>query len=291
MGYIEKLSHEESEKLAQTRGAFPNFKGSVWDKTGAPKMRNAAATSCNPTGTLSIIGTCSSGIEPFFALAYIKTVMDNTALPEVNERFLKIAKERGFYNEELMKEILKKGSIQDIQEIPDDIRSVFKISSDIAPEWHVKMQAAFQKHTDGAISKTINFPNSATIEDVKNAYLLAYKLNCKGLTVYRDGSRTLQVLTTGTAEKDEGISEQGEPQTIVASPQIKITPRERPDIIRGYTYRIKTAYGKLFITVNDDEYSQPFEVFSHLGKAAFDQGRATCIRPGNPPNGRRAAAK
>lgn len=276
MGYIEKRSHEESAKLAQARGEFPHFKGSIWDKPGSPKMRNAATTSCNPTGTLSIIGSCSSGIEPFFALAYTKTVMDGTALPEVNEHFLKVAKDKGFYSEELLQEVLKKGSIQEIPEIPNDIKDVFKISSDIAPEWHVRMQAAFQKHTDGAISKTINFPNSATIDDVRKAYLLAYKLDCKGLTVYRDGSRTVQVLTTGTAKKEE--ADQDHLQTITATAQIKITPRERPDIIKGYTYRIKTAYGKLFITVNDDEYGQPFEVFSHLGKAGgFFAAKAEAI--------------
>ena len=161
MGFVEKRSHEESAKLAKTRGEFPNFKGSIFDKKGAPKMRNAATTSCNPTGTLSIIGSCSSGIEPFFALAYTKTVMDNDALPEVNEHFLNIAKARDFYSDELMKEVIEKGSIQEIESIPEDVRKVFKVSSDIAPDWHVKMQAAFQKHTDGAISKTINFPNSA----------------------------------------------------------------------------------------------------------------------------------
>ncbi|MFA6493276.1 MAG: vitamin B12-dependent ribonucleotide reductase [Patescibacteria group bacterium] len=279
MGFIEKKSHEESRKLAKERGEFPNFKGSVWDKPGAQKMRNAATTSCNPTGTLSIIGTCSSGIEPFFALAYTKTVMDGTALPEVNEHFLRVAKERGFYSEELLKEILEKGTIQEIEAIPEDVKKVFKVSSDIAPDWHVKMQAAFQRHTDGAISKTINFPNSATKEDVKKAYLLAYKLSCKGLTVYRDGSRNVQVLTVGSTEKKkDGENQMTEAQIIEATAMTKITPRERPDIIHGSTYHIKTAYGKLFITINDDEYGSPFEVFSHLGKAGgFFAAKAEAI--------------
>lgn len=279
MSFIERRSHEESSKLVKTRGEFPNFKGSIWDKKDAPKMHNAATTSCNPTGTLSIIGTCSSGMEPFFALAYTKTVMDNDALPEVNEHFLRVAKERGFYSDELLKEILKSGSIQDLPEIPEDVKKVFKVSSDIHPDWHVKMQAAFQRHTDGAISKTINFPNSATEDDVRKAYILAYDLNCKGLTVYRDGSRALQVLTTG--KKDDKVSVDGEAQfaqhTIVAS-GITIVPRERPDIIKGCTYRLKTAYGKLFITINDDENGMPFEVFSHLGKAGgFFAAKAEAI--------------
>jgi ribonucleoside-diphosphate reductase alpha chain len=279
MGFIEKRSHEESAKLAKLRGEFPNFKGSIFDKKGAPKMRNSATTSCNPTGTLSIIGSCSSGIEPFFALAYTKTVMDNDALPEVNEHFLRIAKLRDFYSEELLKEVLEKGSVQEIDSVPEDIKKVFKVSSDIAPEWHVKMQAVFQKHTDGAISKTINFPNSATEEDVRSAYLLAYKLNCKGLTVYRDGSRAYQVLTTGKKEEKVTPNESGQGIThVTVASGVKIVPRERPDVIRGCTYRIKTAYGKLFITINDDEDNRPFEVFSHLGKAGgFFAAKAEAI--------------
>lgn len=278
MGFIEKRSHEESAKIAKERGEFPNFKGSIWDHKDAPKMRNAATTSCNPTGTLSIIGTCSSGMEPFFALAYTKTVMDNDALPEVNEHFLNVAKERGFDSVELMKKILEKGSIQGINEIPEDIREVFKVSSDIKPDWHVKMQAAFQKHTDGAISKTINFPNSATIEDVKKAYLLAYKLNCKGLTVYRDGSRAYQVLTTGKKDSSTSQSEPAEQTQAIVASGVTIVPRERPDVINGYTYRLKTAYGKLFVTINNDENGQPFEVFSHLGKAGgFFAAKAEAI--------------
>jgi len=274
MGFIEKRSHEESAKLAKTRGEFPNFQGSIWDKKGAPKMHNAATTSCNPTGTLSIIGTCSSGIEPFFALAYTKTVMDNDALPEVNEHFLKVAKQYGFYSDELMKQILQSGSIQSLNDIPDDIKRVFKVASDISPEWHIKMQAAFQRHTDGAISKTINFANTATIDDVREAYLLAYRLNCKGLTVYRDGSRAYQILTTG---KKEEINNETSAQAVVAS-GVTIVPRERPDVIRGYTYRIKTAYGKLFVTVNDDDNGRSFEVFSHLGKAGgFFAAKAEAI--------------
>ncbi len=276
MGFIEKRSHEESAQLAKSRGEFPNFEGSVLDKKGAPKMRNAATTSCNPTGTLSIIGTCSSGIEPFFALAYTKTVMDRDALPEVNEHFFRVAKKEGFYSDNLMKEILEKGSVQEIEDIPSQIKNVFKVAADIAPEWHVRMQAAFQKHTDGAISKTINFPNSASIDDVREAYLLAYKLGCKGITVYRDGSRAYQVLTTGKTKTDEKTGV-GTMQSIVAS-GVTIVPRERPDVIRGFTYRIKTAYGKLFITINDDEAGLPFEVFSHLGKAGgFFAAKAEAI--------------
>lgn len=205
--------------------------------------------------------------------------MDNDALPEINEHFLKVAKKRGFYSDKLLEEILKKGSVQEIENVPDDVKAVFKVASDISPEWHVKMQAAFQRHTDGAISKTINFPNSATEEDVRKAYLLAYKLNCKGLTVYRDGSRAYQVLTTGKSESEKTETEPSEANTsVVVASGIKIVPRERPDVIHGCTYRIKTAYGKLFITINDDENGQPFEVFSHLGKAGgFFAAKAEAI--------------
>jgi ribonucleoside-diphosphate reductase alpha chain len=235
-------------------------------------MHNAATTSCNPTGTLSIIGTASSGIEPFFALAYTKTVMDNDALPEVNEHFLRTAKEKGFYSDDLMKEILEKGTIQEIDGIPNEVKTVFKVASDIEPEWHVRMQAAFQKHTDGAISKTINFPNSATLEQVRDAYLLAYKLGCKGLTVYRDGSRAYQVLTKGKGEKKDET-----PQAVV-SENVKLVPRERPNIMNGLTYKVKTGYGNLYVTINDDESGDPFEVFSHLGKTGgFFAAKAEAI--------------
>lgn len=272
MGFVEKRSHEESAKLAKTRGEFLNFKGSVWDKPGAPKMHNAATTSCNPTGTLSILGTCSSGIEPFFALAYTKTVMDNDALPEINEHFLRIAKERGFYSDDLMKKILEKGSIEEIVSIPEDIRKAFKVASDIEPRWHVRMQAAFQKHTDGAISKTINFPNSATVEQVRDAYLLAYELGCKGITVYRDGSRAYQVLTKGKGEKKDETSQ------AIVSDNVKLIPRDRPNIMNGLTYKVKTGYGNLYITINDDEKGDPFEVFSHLGKTGgFFAAKAEAI--------------
>lgn len=280
MGFIEESSHKASANLAKERGEFPNFKGSIWDRKDAPKMRNAATTSCNPTGTLSIIGTCSSGIEPFFALAYTKTVMDNDALPEVNEHFLRVAKKEGFYSDNLMKEIVNKGSIQEITELPENIRNIFKVSADIAPDWHVRMQATFQKHTDGAISKTINFPNSATVDEVRKAYLLAYDLNCKGLTVYRDGSRAYQVLTTGKNEKPTEVTTTNpdeQTQAIVAS-GVTIVPRERPEVTRGYTYRVKTAYGKLYVTINDDDNGWPFEIFSHLGKAGgFFAAKAEAI--------------
>ncbi|MCL5407249.1 MAG: vitamin B12-dependent ribonucleotide reductase [Patescibacteria group bacterium] len=278
MKFIQEEGVKESETLAKKRGVFPNFEKSVY-KNKTPR-RNATITTIAPTGTLSLLGGCAGGIEPFFAIVVRKKSIwkkDGTAELEqiyVNPVFEKIAKEEGFYSDELMSKISQSATISDFEEIPEKYRKIFVTAHDIPPEWHIKMQAAFQKHTDNAVSKTINFPNSATIEDIKKAYLFAYELNCKGLTVYRDGSRNVQVLTVGSKDKKDDT----EPQTIVATSELKITPRERPDIIHGSTYRIKTAYGKLFITINDDEYGAPFEIFSHLGKAGgFFAAKAEAI--------------
>lgn len=278
MKRINEKSHEVSAEIAQSRGNFPAFKGSVWDKRGLKHMRNATMTTIAPTGTISMIASASSGIEPIFALVYTKTVMDGTALVNVNKYFEEVLKKAGIYSEELIQKVAKNnGSIQNIEEIPAKIRRVFVVAGDISPEWHVKIQAAFQKHTDNAISKTINFPNSATVEDVEKSYLLAYELGCKGITVYRDGSRVEQVLTTGVKESERKEEPTVQSQAVVAT-GVRIVPRERPDVIRGYTYRIKTAYGKLFVTINDDEEGQPFEVFSHLGKAGgFFAAKAEAI--------------
>jgi len=277
MKRVSDKSHEVSMKIAAARGGFPAFKGSIWDKKGAKPMRNAATTTIAPTGTISMIASASSGIEPIFALVYTKTVMDGVALINVNPFFEDALKKAGIYSDDLIQKITKNnGSIQDIEEIPEDIRKVFVTAGDISPEWHVKIQAAFQKYTDNAISKTINFPNSATIEDVEKAYLMAYKLNCKGITVYRDGSRQVQVLTTGV-KTDEKKEEVMQTSAVVAS-GVHIIPRERPDVVHGSTYKIKTAYGKLYVTINNDETGAPFEVFSHLGKAGgFFAAKAEAI--------------
>jgi len=201
MRFIETESHKESMKLARKKGSFPNFKGSLWWKKGYRKMRNATVTTIAPTGTISIIAGSSSGIEPLFAVSFMRNVLEGTTLFEVNPVFEKIAKERGFYSAELLEKIAKSGSVQNIREIPADIRELFVTALDIKPEWHVRMQAAFQKYTDNAVSKTINLPHNATVEDVRKAYLLAYKLKCKGITVFRYGSKPQQVLYIGPHEK------------------------------------------------------------------------------------------
>ncbi|MHA1580271.1 MAG: vitamin B12-dependent ribonucleotide reductase [Candidatus Freyarchaeota archaeon] len=193
MSFISAEARKKSEELALERGSFPNFDVSVWKEKGYKAMRNATLTTIAPTGTISIIAGTSSGIEPLFAISFVRNVI-GTQLLEVNHLFEKVAKERGFYSLELMTEIAKKGSIRDMGSIPEDVRRVFVTALDIDPEWHVRMQAAFQKHVDNAVSKTVNLPQEATIEDVSKIFWLAYKLKCKGITVFRYGSRTEQVL-------------------------------------------------------------------------------------------------
>jgi ribonucleoside-diphosphate reductase alpha chain len=196
--FIHDEGHKTSIELGETRGSFPNFEGSIWKKKGYRAMRNATITTVAPTGTIGIIAGVSSGIEPLFAVAFIRNVMEGTQLPEVDSEFERVAKERGFYSQELITQITRTGSIQEISEVPDDIKRFFVTAFDISPEWHVRMQAAFQKYTDNAVSKTINFPNNATPDDVEKAYWLAYKLKCKGITVYRYGSKSQQVLYIGS---------------------------------------------------------------------------------------------
>jgi len=200
MQFVEQEGHKTSIAIAETRGSFPNFKGSVWEQKGYKAMRNATVTTVAPTGTISVIAGCSSGIEPLFAIAFIRNVMEGTQLLEVNQYFEKAAKEKGFYSEELMKKVSQHGSIKDFQEIPDDVKRVFVTAHDVAPEWHVRMQAAFQKYTDNAVSKTVNLPNNTSIKNVEDIFWLAYELKCKGITVYRYGSKSEQVLYIGTME-------------------------------------------------------------------------------------------
>ncbi len=198
MTFIDDEATKKSVEIGKQRGAFPNFRGSIWEKRGYKIIRNSTVTTVAPTGTISIIAGCSSGIEPIFAVTFVRNVMEGTKLLEIQPTFEQIARERGFYSRELMLEVAKTGSIQKIEEVPEDLRRIFVTSLDIDPEWHVRMQAAFQKHVDNAVSKTVNLPPHATVEDVKGVYLLAYKLKCKGITVYRYGSKKEQVLYVGS---------------------------------------------------------------------------------------------
>ncbi len=206
MTFIDEESKKASVELAKNRGSFPNFKKSIWPKRGYNTLRNATTTTIAPTGTISIIANASGGIEPLFAISFIRNILDNTEMVEVNPLFEQVARERNFYSDELMRKIAKRGSIQDIEEIPEDVRGVFVTAHDITPEWHARMQAAFQEHVDNAVSKTVNFPNHATTDDVEQVYLLAYRLGCKGVTIYRDGSRSNQVLNIESVKKAEGGS-------------------------------------------------------------------------------------
>jgi len=211
MKFISEKARDKSRDIAKEKGPFPNFELSIFAERGDPIQRNATLTTIAPTGTISIIANTSSGIEPHFAIAYIRNVMDNTELMEVNPYFEEVAKTMGFYSENLMREIAKNGSIQDTEGIPEDIKRLFVTSHDIGPGWHIKMQAAFQKYVDNAVSKTVNLPHMATPEQVKEIYNLAYKLGCKGVTIYRDGSKKAQVLNIGSVNKEHS---KGDPNLI-----------------------------------------------------------------------------
>ncbi len=259
MGFIQEESHEASKHLAEERGVFPNFDKSIFKNKDGCTYRNAATTTIAPTGTLSIIADCSSGVEPLFALSFVRNVMDNDKLMEVNPYFENEAKKRGFYSSELMDAIAMEGGIQHLNEIPADVREVFVTAHDISPKWHVRMQAAFQKHTDNAVSKTVNLSRDATVNDVKKIYDLAYELDCKGVTIYRDGSKENQVLSY--AVKD----------TLIDS--LSGMVKERPETLEGFTSRMKTGMGQLYVTVTEYE-GQPFEVFATIGKS----GRSTTAK-------------
>jgi ribonucleoside-diphosphate reductase alpha chain len=259
MSFVQKESHEASRYLTEERGVFSNFEKSIFQGKEECRYRNATTTTIAPTGTLSIIAGCSSGIEPLFALSFVRRVMDNDELLEVNPYFETVAKERGFYSHELMDRIAKKGSIRDVNEIPEDVREIFVTAHDVNPEWHIRMQAAFQKHTDNAVSKTVNLPMDATIDDVSKVYNLAYKLGCKGVTIYRDGSKENQVLSFDDKKK----------KTASSMADVKI----RPETLEGFTTKIVTGMGNLYVTVTEYE-GDPFEIFATIGKS----GRSTTAK-------------
>ncbi len=257
MSLIQSEGRAASAELAAERGVFPAWKESVFGEENFP-VRNATVTTIAPTGTISIIADASGGCEPMFAYAFTKNVMDGDKLLVCNDLLVERLKEAGVYSEALMHRIAEEGTLAHILEIPEEIRRVFVCAHDITPEWHIRIQAAFQRYTDNAVSKTINFPNSATREDVRKAYLLAYKLGCKGTTVYRDGSRDSQVLTTGTVKEEKFLE--------IPAPLFgNIMPRQRPSMTWGATEKVKIGCGSLFITVNRDE-NGICEVFTSTGK-------------------------
>ena len=266
MKFVDDEAWEASRSLAEERGVMPHFEGSRHEARG-DRVRNATVTTIAPTGTISIIAGCSGGIEPLFAVAFMRRQAD-MELPDVNPEFVRLAKERGFYSEALMKKVAEHGSVRDIPEVPEDVRSVWVTSHDITAEWHVRMQAAFQKHTSMGISKTINLPNEATPKDVEDAYRFAYSLGCKAMAVYRDGSRDAQVLSTGKTGQSPTLA----PPTLPEAPPETVkhvslaeARNGRPRTLTGVTKKMQTGHGPMYVTMNDDEFG-PRECFIILGK-------------------------
>jgi ribonucleoside-diphosphate reductase alpha chain len=304
MGFVNEEARVASEKLARVRGMFPEWEASIWgpDYTcvrrangkrvrDERRLRNCNLTTVAPTGTISIFAGCSGGIEPLFAVAFMRKQAE-ALMPDVNPDFIRIAKAQGWYSDDLMERIAEEGHIH-FDEVPDEIRSVFVTSHDITPEWHVRMQGAFQEHTDSAISKTTNFPREATAEDVREIYELAFQLRCKGVTVYRDGSRPEQVLSTGrtgqnaeSEEPGEGLVQEladarenihrqhgeiealrGELEERDLTAAAARQKRQRPSMLRGRTLKMNSPLGDIYVTINEDDAGRPFEVFCTLGKA------------------------
>ncbi len=271
MEFIDFEAKTRSMELAIERGSFPNFDKSIyatgelqredkyckWEplikaiqKNG---IRNSTHTTIAPTGTISMIADTSSGVEPQFSLVYIKSVMDTEKLLYVNKWFEASLEEWGMLSQELLETVSQTGSVSQITEIPQEIKDIYQTAHDINPKWHIRMQAAFQAFTDNAVSKTINFSNSASIEDIREAYILAYQLGCKGVTVYRDGSRDNQVLSVGSSVSETPSGER------------KVAPRQRPEITHGVTQRLETGCGHMYVTINTDSHG-PCEVFVQMGK-------------------------
>ncbi|HKJ93703.1 MAG TPA: adenosylcobalamin-dependent ribonucleoside-diphosphate reductase, partial [Longimicrobiales bacterium] len=302
MAFVDDEGKNASEKLAETRGTFAAWKESIWgpDKTCARdaagnrvrpmrKLRNCNVTTVAPTGTISIIADCSGGIEPLFAVAFMRN-QAGVRMPDVNQDFVHMAEEDGWYSEALMERIAEEGHIH-FDEVPDEAQRIFVTAHDVTPEWHIRMQAAFQEHVDSAISKTCNFPRESTQDHVREIYLKAHELRCKGVTVYRDGSRPAQVLSTGRTEKKEGSGNENldseladareknhqyqqqiemlkhELQELEARHQRRLHKRNRPAALHGVTRRIQSPLGDLYVTINEDEDARPFELFATLGKA------------------------
>ncbi|HOT46831.1 MAG TPA: vitamin B12-dependent ribonucleotide reductase [Spirochaetota bacterium] len=262
MAAIQEESKRASEELARERGAFPNFSLSSYADNGHTPLRNATTTTIAPTGTISIIAGTSSGIEPIYALAYLRNVMDNNILVEANPLFEETAREQGFRTDDIMTRIAEHGSASGVDGIPEDIQRIFVSAHDISPEWHIRIQAAFQKHVDNAVSKTVNFRADATMEEIEQVYLMAYHLGCKGVTVYRDQSRENQVLETRSRSEKRPSADD---EKAAAAVQGHITPRPRSEITWGATRKMATGCGSLYVTINQDEQGL-FEVFAAMGK-------------------------
>ncbi len=302
MRFVDEETKRASEKIAETRGTFPEWERSIWgpDETCARDaagerirplrpLRNCNLTTVAPTGTISIIAGCSGGIEPLFAVAFMRNQAGAT-MPDVNEDFVRMAREEGWYSEELMTRIAEDGHIH-FDEVPESLQRLFVTAHDVTPAWHIRMQAAFQEHVDSAISKTCNFPREASEPDVREIYVKAWELGCKGVTVYRDGSRPMQVLSTGKTSREQTRAAVSDLEAQLADARERIHQlehdrdemarqveqhdvahqkrhrRPRPSVLHGTTRRMPSPLGDLYVTVNEDERARPFELFATLGKA------------------------
>lgn len=280
MKFIQQEADNASEKLAVKRGLFPAFKGSIYDKQDEIKPRNGARTTIAPTGTIAMLADTSSGCEPLFALTYAKNTIEGKRMFQTSPYFVAALKKHGIYSEELLEQIQANGgSIQNLESIPAELKKTFVVAGDITPEWHLKIQATLQQYIDSAISKTINFPNDATVEDVRSAYLIAHETGCRGITIYRDGSREKQVLEVkkessyydklaGPKSEPEKVAETGEEIELPLAMPINLKPR--PSVLNGRTYRVMTPLGKAYVSVNEDENGNIFEVFINVGRAGSD---------------------
>jgi len=266
MGFVQKEADNASCELAKVRGVFPAFKGSIYDKKGGLKLRNGARTTIAPTGTISMLADCSSGIEPHFALAFAKNTIEGKRLFNTNPYFLEALKEEGIFGDELLEKIEKnKGSLKNLEEIPDKLKKVFVVAGDIVPSDHVRMQAAFQKYTDNGISKTINFPNKATVDDVREAYWLTYELGCHMITIYRDESRIKQVLEV---KSDKSYYDQLTGVRLTPQGQVIPLPQKRPTPQEAWGMRVrkKADVGWVYTSVFREADATPVEVFINIGK-------------------------
>lgn len=277
MKFINDEAHNASENLAAERGCFPNWAGSTWDTAQNRPMRNAAVTTVAPTGTISMIAGCSGGIEPMFSLVFYRNVLRERKggpMLEIHEDFKQLAQERGFYSDELMERIAQAGTLHDVADIPDDVKQVFVCAHDITPEWHMKMQAAFQKHCDSSISKTINFPESAAVGDVEEIYRLAYDYGCKGVTVYRDNCRKYQPMALSKKNNEDAgkaqTTETEDTQAQAPKPQAKeqrFEPVYLPDCLPSVRMRQMTPFGHMHVNITVDPSTESeMEVFAQLGK-------------------------
>lgn len=272
MKFIQQESDNASVDLARVRGVFPAFKGSIYDKPGEIRPRNGARTTIAPTGTTAMLADCSSGCEPLFALTYAKNTIEGKRMFQSSRYFEAELKKRGLYSEELLERVqANKGSIQSLTDLPEDLRRTFVVAGDITPDQHIDMQAAFQKYVDNAISKTINFNNDATVQDVRDAYWKVYETGCKGITIYRDGSRDKQILET---KKEGSYYDQLAGKTVKKDDKmlvgVPVAMKQRPEMLQGKTYKTATPIGNAYITINEDQAGDIFEVFIGLGRAGSD---------------------